>query len=541
MDGDIAPLAHIAELPQIYGARLVVDEAHATGNVGPEGRGAIAAAGLEGEVDVVIGTLGKALGSYGAYACGSAEIVEYLVNTARPLIFSTAPGPPRSPARWPRSSCCSNARTASPGFARTPGPFAARSPRRAPRRRGRDAHRAADRRRGARGAGLCRRRSSSACSPGDPPADGAGGHVRLRLTAMASHTPGELRDAAGRSAPPPGGRASSPSSRSRRRPSPSRRWPRSRQRSSAPNASRRRRAGRARRRAVRLRAGAGAAGVRRAACRRGPKRRRRAGATAEIGVAASRPGPAAPTELFDSTARPEPRRARVRGLFVTGTDTGAGKCVLSACLLAAMRSAASAGARQAGADGHRGARRRGWPRRRRAARRASAGRDAEAVAPLRFGRPSRRTWPPSWPEGRSTPRRCSRAARDARRRRASARRRGRRGAARAARGRAGLVRDLAVALGAAARGRRAARARHDQPHAADARAARAAGLRSAGGRDHALAGAAGRDRALEPRDDRAARGGRGRDAADLAGPDPARWRVRAGRCPGGVGREGSAG
>ncbi len=94
MDGDIAPLAHIAELASIYGARVVVDEAHATGNVGPDGRGAVAAAGLEGEIDVVIGTLGKALGSYGAYACASSEMVSYLVNTARSLIFSTAPGPP---------------------------------------------------------------------------------------------------------------------------------------------------------------------------------------------------------------------------------------------------------------------------------------------------------------------------------------------------------------------------------------------------------------------------------------------------------------
>jgi glycine C-acetyltransferase/8-amino-7-oxononanoate synthase len=94
MDGDIAPLAHIAELANIYGARVVVDEAHATGNVGPDGRGAVAAAGLEGEIDVVIGTLGKALGSYGAYACASSEMVQYLINTARSMIFSTAPGPP---------------------------------------------------------------------------------------------------------------------------------------------------------------------------------------------------------------------------------------------------------------------------------------------------------------------------------------------------------------------------------------------------------------------------------------------------------------
>ncbi len=94
MDGDIAPLAHIAELASIYGARLIVDEAHATGNVGPEGRGAVAAAGLEGEIDVVVGTLGKALGSYGAYACASSEMIQYLINTARSMIFSTAPGPP---------------------------------------------------------------------------------------------------------------------------------------------------------------------------------------------------------------------------------------------------------------------------------------------------------------------------------------------------------------------------------------------------------------------------------------------------------------
>src|SRR5688572_14681946 len=63
MDGDVAPLAEIVELAQRHGARVVVDEAHGTGCVGPAGRGAVADAGLEREVDVVIGTLGKALGS----------------------------------------------------------------------------------------------------------------------------------------------------------------------------------------------------------------------------------------------------------------------------------------------------------------------------------------------------------------------------------------------------------------------------------------------------------------------------------------------
>ena len=94
MDGDIAPLAEIVELAKEYGARVMVDEAHATGALGPGGRGAIAQAGLEGEVDVVVGTLGKALGSYGAYVCADEEMIRYLINTARSLIFSTAPGPP---------------------------------------------------------------------------------------------------------------------------------------------------------------------------------------------------------------------------------------------------------------------------------------------------------------------------------------------------------------------------------------------------------------------------------------------------------------
>ena len=94
MDGDVAPLAEIVELAKSYRARVVVDEAHAIGALGEGGRGARADAGLQGEVDVSIGTLGKALGSYGAYACATEETVRYLVNTARPLIFSTAPSPP---------------------------------------------------------------------------------------------------------------------------------------------------------------------------------------------------------------------------------------------------------------------------------------------------------------------------------------------------------------------------------------------------------------------------------------------------------------
>jgi glycine C-acetyltransferase/8-amino-7-oxononanoate synthase len=94
MDGDIAPLEGIVELAARHGARVVVDEAHATGALGPGGRGAVAEAGLGEHVDVLVGTLSKALGSYGGYVCARREIVELLLNSARPAIFSTALPPP---------------------------------------------------------------------------------------------------------------------------------------------------------------------------------------------------------------------------------------------------------------------------------------------------------------------------------------------------------------------------------------------------------------------------------------------------------------
>ncbi len=94
MDGDVAPLQEIVELARHYDARVMVDEAHGTGAIGPEGRGAVADAGVEDDVDIIVGTLGKSLGSYGAYVCCHRRMAKYLVNTARPLIFSTALGPP---------------------------------------------------------------------------------------------------------------------------------------------------------------------------------------------------------------------------------------------------------------------------------------------------------------------------------------------------------------------------------------------------------------------------------------------------------------
>lgn len=94
MDGDLAPLEVIVELARRHGARIVVDEAHATGVLGPGGRGLVAALGLEHEVDVVVGTLGKALGSYGAFAACTRPMAAYLLNRARTAIFSTALPPP---------------------------------------------------------------------------------------------------------------------------------------------------------------------------------------------------------------------------------------------------------------------------------------------------------------------------------------------------------------------------------------------------------------------------------------------------------------
>jgi 8-amino-7-oxononanoate synthase len=94
MDGDVAPLAEIVELAARYDVRVLVDEAHGTGALGPGGRGAVAAAGVEDGVDVIVGTLGKALGSYGAYVATDRTIASYLVNSARTFIFSTALPPP---------------------------------------------------------------------------------------------------------------------------------------------------------------------------------------------------------------------------------------------------------------------------------------------------------------------------------------------------------------------------------------------------------------------------------------------------------------
>jgi 8-amino-7-oxononanoate synthase len=91
MDGDIAPLREIVELKDRYGAWLMVDEAHATGLFGANRTGLVEEFGLSGQVEVQMGTLGKALGSAGGYIAGARVLIDYLVNRARSFIFSTAP------------------------------------------------------------------------------------------------------------------------------------------------------------------------------------------------------------------------------------------------------------------------------------------------------------------------------------------------------------------------------------------------------------------------------------------------------------------
>ncbi len=89
MDGDIAPLAGIVELARRHQAAVMIDEAHAVGVLGPKGAGLACALGLEREIDIQMGTLSKALGSYGAYVAGSRALIDYLINRARSFVFTT--------------------------------------------------------------------------------------------------------------------------------------------------------------------------------------------------------------------------------------------------------------------------------------------------------------------------------------------------------------------------------------------------------------------------------------------------------------------
>jgi glycine C-acetyltransferase len=95
MDGDTAPLAEMTQLTRRWGAMLLLDDAHGTGTLGPTGRGTAELQGVAEHVDIWAGTLGKALGSFGAFVAGSFKLRDLLVNTARSFIFSCALAPPQ--------------------------------------------------------------------------------------------------------------------------------------------------------------------------------------------------------------------------------------------------------------------------------------------------------------------------------------------------------------------------------------------------------------------------------------------------------------
>jgi glycine C-acetyltransferase len=93
MDGDIGPVDKLGALAEKYGAIMMVDDAHASGVLGQNGRGSVDHFGMHGRVDVQVGTLSKAIGALGGYVCGSRDLIDYLYHRARPFLFSTSHPP----------------------------------------------------------------------------------------------------------------------------------------------------------------------------------------------------------------------------------------------------------------------------------------------------------------------------------------------------------------------------------------------------------------------------------------------------------------
>jgi glycine C-acetyltransferase len=93
MDGDIGPVDKLGTLAEKYGAIMMVDDAHASGVLGRNGRGSIDHLNMHGRVDVQVGTLSKAIGALGGYVCGSRDLIDYLYHRARPFLFSTSHPP----------------------------------------------------------------------------------------------------------------------------------------------------------------------------------------------------------------------------------------------------------------------------------------------------------------------------------------------------------------------------------------------------------------------------------------------------------------
>jgi glycine C-acetyltransferase len=93
MDGDIGPVDQLADLAEKYGAIMMVDDAHASGVLGRNGRGSIDHLNCHGRVDIQVGTLSKAIGAIGGYVCGSKDLIDFLYHRARPFLFSTSHPP----------------------------------------------------------------------------------------------------------------------------------------------------------------------------------------------------------------------------------------------------------------------------------------------------------------------------------------------------------------------------------------------------------------------------------------------------------------
>ena len=93
MDGDIGPVAELAALAERYNAIMMVDDAHASGVLGRNGRGSVDHFNAHGKVDIQVGTLSKAIGALGGYVCGSRDLIDYLYHRARPFLFSTSHPP----------------------------------------------------------------------------------------------------------------------------------------------------------------------------------------------------------------------------------------------------------------------------------------------------------------------------------------------------------------------------------------------------------------------------------------------------------------
>src|SRR5574341_2389917 len=93
MDGDIGPLPPLCELAEKYGAIMMVDDAHASGVLGRNGRGTVDHFSVHGRVHIQVGTLSKAIGALGGYVCGSRDLIDFLYHRARPFLFSTSHPP----------------------------------------------------------------------------------------------------------------------------------------------------------------------------------------------------------------------------------------------------------------------------------------------------------------------------------------------------------------------------------------------------------------------------------------------------------------